>query len=75
MPRAMFFSLRGTLPVLDIEGERIVDSTHIVEALERRYPEPALYPDRSTPMIHPSAGARSSLRTSSTSRPATTFAA
>jgi glutathione S-transferase len=44
MPRALFFSLRGTIPVLDIEGERIVDSTRIVEALERRYPEPALYP-------------------------------
>jgi glutathione S-transferase len=45
MPRAMLFSLRGTLPVLDLDGERIVDSTSIVEALERRYPEPALYPD------------------------------
>jgi glutathione S-transferase len=45
MPRAMLFSLRGTLPVLDLDGQRIVDSTRIVEALERRYPEPALYPD------------------------------
>ena len=45
MPRAMLFSLRGTLPVLDLDGERIADSTRIVEALERRYPEPALYPD------------------------------
>jgi glutathione S-transferase len=44
MPRAMLFSLRGTLPVLDLDGERIVDSTRILEALERRYPEPALYP-------------------------------
>jgi glutathione S-transferase len=44
-PRAMLFSLRGTLPVLDLDGERIVDSTHIVETLERRYPEPALYPN------------------------------
>jgi glutathione S-transferase len=43
-PRAMLFSLRGTLPVLDLDGERIVDSTRIIEALERRYPQPALYP-------------------------------
>jgi glutathione S-transferase len=43
-PRALLFSLRGTLPVLDLDGERIVDSTLIVEALEHRYPEPALYP-------------------------------
>ena len=44
-PRAMLFSLLGTLPVLDIDGDRIVDSTRIVEALEQRYPEAALYPD------------------------------
>lgn len=43
-PRAMLFSLRGTLPVLDLDGERFVDSTRIIEALERRYPEPPLYP-------------------------------
>jgi glutathione S-transferase len=44
-PRAMAFSRRGgTLPVLDLDGERIVDSTRIIAALERRYPEPALYP-------------------------------
>jgi glutathione S-transferase len=43
-PRAMYFSQRGTLPVLDLEGERVVDSTRIIEALERRHPEPALYP-------------------------------
>jgi glutathione S-transferase len=44
-PRAMAFSLRGTLPVLDLDGERIVDSSSIVEALERRFPDPPLYPD------------------------------
>jgi glutathione S-transferase len=44
-PRAMLFSRRGTLPVLDLDGERIVDSTRIVAALERRYPEAALYPE------------------------------
>jgi glutathione S-transferase len=43
-PRAMLFSLRGTLPVLELDGERIVDSTRIIEALERRYPERPLYP-------------------------------
>jgi glutathione S-transferase len=43
-PRAMLFSHRGTLPVLDLEGERLVDSTRIIEALERRHPEPPLYP-------------------------------
>jgi glutathione S-transferase len=43
-PRAMAFSLRGTLPVLDIGGERYADSTDIIAALERIEPEPALYP-------------------------------
>ena len=45
VPRAMLFSLRGTLPVLDLDGERIVDSTRIIEALERHYPQPPLYPE------------------------------
>ena len=44
-PRAMWFSARGTLPVLDLDGERIVDSTPIIRALERREPERSLYPD------------------------------
>jgi glutathione S-transferase len=44
-PRAMAMSRNGgTLPVLDLDGERVVDSTRIIEALERRTPEPALYP-------------------------------
>jgi glutathione S-transferase len=41
-------TLRGgtsTLPVMQIEGERIGDSTRIIEALERRWPEPTLYPE------------------------------
>jgi glutathione S-transferase len=33
-----------TLPVLDLDGRRIVDSTAIIAALEERQPEPALYP-------------------------------
>jgi glutathione S-transferase len=44
MPRALLFSVRGTLPVLDLNGERFVDSTRIIETLEQRYPRPALYP-------------------------------
>ncbi len=44
-PRAMAMSVRGTLPVLDLDGERIVDSTRIIAALERRFPRPRLYPD------------------------------
>jgi glutathione S-transferase len=44
-PRAMAFSRSGgTLPVLDLDRERVVDSTRIIAALERRFPEPALYP-------------------------------
>jgi glutathione S-transferase len=44
-PRAVLFALGGTVPVLDLDGERIVDSSRIIEALERRWPQPALYPD------------------------------
>lgn len=43
-PRALWFSMRGTVPVLDLDGERIVDSTRIIEALERSWPDPPLYP-------------------------------
>jgi glutathione S-transferase len=34
-----------TLPVLELDGRRIGDSTAIIAALERRYPEPPLYPE------------------------------
>jgi glutathione S-transferase len=34
----------ATLPMLRLEGETIGDSTAIIAALERRFPEPALYP-------------------------------
>ena len=34
-----------TLPILQLDGKRIGDSTAIIEALERRFPEPALYPE------------------------------
>ena len=43
-PRAMAFARRGTLPVVDLDGRRIMDSTRIIEALEARQPEPALHP-------------------------------
>ena len=33
-----------TFPVLVLDGQAIGDSTRIIEVLERRYPEPALYP-------------------------------
>src|SRR6266571_4463266 len=34
----------ATLPVLQLDGARIADSAPIIAALERRFPEPALYP-------------------------------
>lgn len=43
-PRAIAFSLRGTLPALDLEGRRIGDSREIIAALERIRPDPPLYP-------------------------------
>jgi glutathione S-transferase len=44
-PKGMWFSRGdGTLPVLDLDGRRVVDSTAIIAALEERQPEPALYP-------------------------------
>jgi glutathione S-transferase len=45
-PRSLWFSRgTGTLPALDLNGERIVDSTRIIAALEERHPDPPLYPD------------------------------
>jgi glutathione S-transferase len=35
---------RGTLPILFLDSRAIGDSTHIIAALEERYPEPPLYP-------------------------------
>ncbi len=44
-PRAMRLSVRGgTIPVLELNGERIVDSTTIIAALEQRWPDRPLYP-------------------------------
>jgi glutathione S-transferase len=44
-PRALWFSSRGTVPLLDLDGRRIMDSTRIIEALERRFEGLSLYPD------------------------------
>jgi glutathione S-transferase len=47
MPVALWLT-RGrhyTVPVLEIAGERIGDSTAIIAALEERHPDPSLYPD------------------------------
>ena len=35
---------QGKLPVLWLGGQSIADSTHIIAALEKHYPEPPLYP-------------------------------
>jgi len=34
----------GTLPILEIDGRRLADSTAIIEVLERHVPDPPLYP-------------------------------
>jgi glutathione S-transferase len=41
-----FWLSRGdrTLPAIDLDGERIIDSTAIIAALEARKPDPPLYP-------------------------------
>jgi glutathione S-transferase len=43
-PRARLLSRRHTVPVLDLDGERLADSTRIIAALEERHPDPPLYP-------------------------------
>ncbi len=44
--RAIATVLTGgrTFPIMIVDGEAIGDSTRIIAALERRYPEPSLYP-------------------------------
>ena len=44
MPRALWRTGQGRLPVLMLEGKAIGDSTRIIEALERVRPDPPLYP-------------------------------
>jgi glutathione S-transferase len=44
-PRSLWLSRGGrTLPVLDLDGRRVIDSTRIIAALEERQADPALYP-------------------------------
>jgi len=44
-PRGFWLSRGdGTLPTVDLDGERIIDSTAIISTLERRRPDPPLYP-------------------------------
>jgi len=42
------------LPVLEIDGERIADSSNIVEELEKRFPSPTVYPSdkRQQALVH-----------------------
>jgi glutathione S-transferase len=42
----------GTLPILFLDGRAIGDSTHIIAALEERYPEPPLYPSDAAERRH-----------------------
>jgi glutathione S-transferase len=44
MAWALALTRRPTFPVLRLNGKAIGDSTRIIEALERSYPEPPLYP-------------------------------
>lgn len=44
LPRALWATGRGTLPILFIDGQAIGDSTRIIEALETLQPDPPLYP-------------------------------
>ncbi len=44
MPRAWWASGQVKLPILFLDGAAVADSTRIIAALERRQPEPALYP-------------------------------
>jgi glutathione S-transferase len=42
--QALVMTGKPTLPILKLNGKAIGDSTRIIEALEREYPEPPLYP-------------------------------
>lgn len=42
--RVMRLSKVGKVPVLDIDGQRLQDSTRICRYLDERYPEPPLFP-------------------------------
>jgi glutathione S-transferase len=42
--RARSLSGQSQLPILKLDGQVLLDSTHIIQELERRQPLPALYP-------------------------------
>jgi glutathione S-transferase len=42
--QALVMTGKPTLPILKLNGKNIGDSTRIIEALEREFPEPPLYP-------------------------------
>jgi glutathione S-transferase len=44
IPRVRFLTGQNKLPVLLVDGEPIVGSSRILEELERRHPEPPLFP-------------------------------
>src|SRR5262245_27170341 len=44
MPVMLWLSGQKSVPVLQIDGETIPDSTRIIAELERRFPDPPLYP-------------------------------
>src|SRR5207245_1033760 len=43
-PKILRMTGQTAVPVLALDGRPIHDSTRIIEALERAFPEPALYP-------------------------------
>jgi len=45
LPRVWWLTGQTKVPVLQIDGETVADSTRIIGALERRHPAPPLYPD------------------------------
>jgi glutathione S-transferase len=44
IPRVRFVSGQSQIPVLVLDGEVLAGSAKIIDELERRFPEPALYP-------------------------------
>jgi glutathione S-transferase len=44
LPRALWATGQGSLPILHLDGRAIADSTRIIAAIEERWREPALYP-------------------------------
>jgi glutathione S-transferase len=43
--RARSLSGQSQLPILELDGQLLLDSTHIIQEVERRQPLPALYPE------------------------------